>query len=33
MRYPSHLNIGSEDSLEGSCGLVKWCQVSQQWWK
>jgi len=33
MRYPRHLNIGPSDRPEGSCGLVKWRQGSQQWWK
>jgi len=33
MRYPRHLNNGPADSPEGSWELVKWCQVSQQWWK
>jgi len=33
MQYPRHLNIGAADSLERSCELVKWCQVSHQWWK
>jgi len=33
MRYSRHLNIGPADSTEGSWELVKWCQVSQQWWK
>jgi len=33
MRYPRNLNIGPADSLEGSCELVKWSHVSQQWRK
>jgi len=28
MRDPHHLNIGDADSPEGSCELLKWCQVS-----
>jgi len=31
MRYARHLNIGPADSPAGSCELVKWFQVSQQW--
>jgi len=31
MRYLGHLNIGPADSSEGSCELVKWRHVSQQW--
>jgi len=29
--YSRHLNIVAADSPEGSCELVKWCHVSQQW--
>jgi len=31
MCYARHLNIGPADSPEGSCELVKWFHVSQQW--
>jgi len=33
MWYPRHFNTGLADIPEGSCELVKWCQVSQHWWK
>jgi len=33
MLYPRHLNNFPADRPKGSCELVKWCQVSQQWWK
>jgi len=29
----SDARIGLADSPEGSWELVRWCQVSQQWWK